>query len=82
MMSQWNLDRLLAQLYAVETTCLMIAGKRDRTVPCAHVKATAKLMRNTAYYELSGLGHLAHEENPQKIAVLLSAFFEQKLAAT
>jgi len=38
-------------------------------------------MNNTAYHELNGLGHLAHEENPQKIAGLLSAFFKQKRAA-
>ena len=81
MMSQWNLDRLLAQLDAVDTPCLLIASTRDRTVPCADVKATAEQMNNTAYHEINGLGHLAHEENPQKIAGLLSAFFEEKRAA-
>jgi len=81
MMSQWNLDRLLAQLNTVDTPCLFIASTRDRTVPCADVKATAERMRNTAYHELNGLGHLAHEEDPQKVAGLLSAFFKQKRAA-
>ncbi len=81
MMSQWNLDRLLAQLDAVDTPCLLIASTRDRTVPCADVKATAERMNNTAYHEVNGLGHLAHEENPQKIAGLLSAFFQEKRAA-
>jgi len=81
MMSQWNLDRLLAQLNTVDTPCLLIASTRDRTVPCADVKATAERMRNTAYHELNGLGHLAHEEDPQKVAGLLSAFFKQKRAA-
>lgn len=81
MMSQWNLDRLLAQLNTVDTPCLFIASTRDRTVPCADVKATSERMLNTAYHELNGLGHLAHEEDPQKVAGLLSAFFKQKRAA-
>ena len=64
MMAQWNLDRLLLRLSEIKTHTLLIAGERDRTVPCKVSKDVCTKLANAEIQLLMGLGHLAHEENP------------------
>ena len=64
MMSQWKLDRLLADLPRISARTVLIAGTNDKAVPCETSMSAAKRMPNARYIELPGLGHLAHEEQP------------------
>ncbi|MEM6588418.1 MAG: alpha/beta fold hydrolase BchO [Pseudomonadota bacterium] len=67
MMAQWDVDLLTARLFAQTTPTLLIAGAGDMAVPPAVSKRAAQTMPNAHYIELDRLGHLAHEEAPERI---------------
>ncbi len=73
MMAQWHLDGLLGRLSQIETPVHLITGAHDKAVP-PHVSQEAArnlpLARVTA---LQALGHLAHEEDADTIAGLITA---------
>jgi magnesium chelatase accessory protein len=71
MMSQWRLDRLLSDLPSITTRTILIAGTNDKAVPSTVSENAARRMPNAAFMPVSGLGHLAHEEQPAKICELL-----------
>ncbi|MEO1286087.1 MAG: alpha/beta fold hydrolase BchO [Pseudomonadota bacterium] len=68
MMAQWDLDKFAARIKRVETPMLLIAGSNDLTVSPDVSRRTAAAMINTTFVELEGLGHLAHEEDPDLVA--------------
>ncbi|MEL7282309.1 MAG: alpha/beta fold hydrolase BchO [Pseudomonadota bacterium] len=68
MMAQWDVDMLAARAFTVKTPTLLIAGDADQTVPPAVSKRAAEAMAFGIYSELTGLGHLAHEEAPDLVA--------------
>ncbi len=73
MMANWDLRQLMADLPRLRVPLLLIAGRRDRTIPPAdtlRVRALAPAARSIL---LPGLGHLAHEEKPNEIAALILA---------
>lgn len=74
MMAQWDVDLLTARLFTVSTPTLLIAGGKDPTVPPVVSKRAAQIMPNTDYAELAGLGHLAHEEAPDRVMETLTAW--------
>ena len=71
MMSQWRLDRLLADLPAIGTRTILFAGTADKAVPPDVSERAASRMPNARYAPLPGLGHLAHEEKPAMICGLI-----------
>lgn len=71
MMSQWRLDRLLADLPAISTRTILIAGSADKAVPPDVSEKAAQRMPHANCLTLAGLGHLAHEEQPQMICNLI-----------
>ncbi|MEL6991243.1 MAG: alpha/beta fold hydrolase BchO [Pseudomonadota bacterium] len=68
MMAQWDVDKFAARIKRVETPMLLIAGSNDLTVSPDVSRRTAAAMINTTFVELEGLGHLAHEEDPDLVA--------------
>ena len=78
MMSQWNLDRLLLRLSELSTATLLIAGEKDRTVPPQIASQMAHTLPNGEFQILAGLGHLAHEEDPEQILDIITAFTIKK----
>ncbi|MEL6120118.1 MAG: alpha/beta fold hydrolase BchO [Pseudomonadota bacterium] len=72
MMAQWDLDKFAARIKRVETPILLIAGSNDLTVSPDVSRRTAAAMINATFVELEGLGHLAHEENPDLVAQTIS----------
>lgn len=76
MMAQWNLRPLLSQLPAHDGQVHFIVGERDATVPPAVSRDLAARMKRADLHALPDLGHLAHEEAPEEVAVLIA-----KLAA-
>ncbi|MEL7011879.1 MAG: alpha/beta fold hydrolase BchO [Pseudomonadota bacterium] len=72
MMAQWDVDTFAARLRSVETPALLMAGSNDATVSPDVSRRTADRMANAQFVELEGLGHLAHEEDPDLIAQTMS----------
>lgn len=74
MMANWNLDTLARRLGDLPVPVLMIAGLEDRAVPPDSARRVAAMLAEGRVEILPGLGHLAHEEAPVRIAELVSAW--------
>lgn len=68
MMAQWQLDGLLARLPSIETPVHLITGLSDKAVPPQVSRDAAARLPDARLTELSGLGHLAHEEDAETVA--------------
>lgn len=73
MMAQWSLDGLLARLDQIHTPVHLITGLGDKAVPPSVSRDASGKLPTSKLTELDGLGHLAHEEDPQRIADLIIA---------
>lgn len=73
MMAQWSLDGLLARLDQIHTPIHLITGLGDKAVPPSVSRDAADKLPTSKLTELDGLGHLAHEEDPQRVADLIIA---------
>lgn len=71
MTAGWELDVLAAQLPSLRTPLLLVAGANDRVVPPERTERAHRLVPGSEWVVLGGLGHLAHEEDPEAIAELL-----------
>ena len=74
MMANWDLGKLGRELPALDVPLLLLTGSLDRAVPPRVSRALAQTIRDAEYSEISGLGHLAHEEDPDAIAAEILAF--------
>lgn len=64
MMSQWSLKDLLKDLPHIQIETVFLVGENDKTVPPKTSYDAVKRMPNATVIALPGLGHLAHEEQP------------------
>lgn len=80
MMASWDLDALPGELHRLELPVLLLAGTSDRTIAPTQATRVATLLPQASVTMLPGLGHLAHEEQPQDVATLLESFFGVTLA--
>lgn len=78
MMSQWRLDRLLSDLPHIKTKTILIAGTADKAVPAEVSERAASMMPDARFIALPGLGHLAHEEQPDTICDLIRDVLRQE----
>ncbi len=74
MMAHWDLRPLLADLPRLRVPLLLVAGAGDRSVPPAQSAQVRDLVPGSTLTTLPGLGHLAHEERPAKVAALILEF--------
>ena len=75
MMAQWSLTGLMADLPRIETRALFLTGSNDQTVPPVTAVDAAHQMPNARVESLDGLGHLAHEEQPETLVARIESFF-------
>src|SRR6056297_148521 len=68
MMARWNLEALLADLPDIGAETLFITGTQDRAVSPRVSDAAAARMPRARVVHMDGLGHLAHEEDPERAA--------------
>ncbi|MGI4976648.1 MAG: alpha/beta fold hydrolase BchO [Janthinobacterium lividum] len=69
MMARWDLNAFdIARLRAPLT---LVAGERDGMIPPSAARQVADMLPGARLVLLPGLGHLAHEEDPDRIAALL-----------
>ncbi len=75
MMASWDLDALWRDLPRLDVPLLLVAGSRDGTVSPSQADRVAARVRLGRVERLSGLGHLAHEESPDRVCAAIDAFF-------
>lgn len=71
MMASWDLDALLRDLPKLKPPLVLVIGENDLTVPPGDAHLISRLVPSSRTIRLAGLGHLAHEENPARIAELI-----------
>lgn len=77
MMANWELTELMAEMPAMQMPLLLIAAQNDKAVP-PKVSADVAARCTTITLELwPGLGHLAHEEEPEKSVARVLDFARQ-----
>jgi magnesium chelatase accessory protein len=77
MMANWNLQPLLARLPTLQTPVQLVVAESDRTVPPWQARNVWKQLPAAVrepLVSLPGLGHLAHEEAPEKVAEVVRDF--------
>jgi magnesium chelatase accessory protein len=73
MMANWNLREMPRDLGRVKCPMLLIVGVNDRAVSPAEAPRVAKMASHATVKVLPGVGHLAHEEQPETVAALIRA---------
>jgi magnesium chelatase accessory protein len=73
MMANWDLARTPDDLAALPCRSLLIVGANDMAVPPNNADKVAARMANIRIERLAGLGHLAHEEAPERVAAVIRA---------
>jgi magnesium chelatase accessory protein len=78
MMAAWDLEPLKRDLPELKVPLLVIHGDGDTAIPLAKARAAAALVPGAKIEVLAGLGHLAHEEMPERIAEMITVFAKEK----
>lgn len=79
MMAQWRLDGLMARLPSLQEPVLLIASDRDNAVPPKVSRDAVTHMPNATYSEITGFGHLVHEEAGDTVADILLPWLADRL---
>ncbi len=79
MMARWDLNAFDIARLRVPLT--LVAGERDGMIPPAAAREVAALLPGARLVLLPGLGHLAHEEDPARIAELIGGMADAHLQA-
>ncbi len=74
MMSHWDLAPMIRQYPELSVPLLLMVGAEDGTVAPAEADRVARLVPGARAQRLPGLGHLAHEEEPGRVAELIIGF--------
>ena len=81
MMANWRLEPLLHDLPRLKTSLLLIAAANDRSISPEVTRQVREIVPGAAIELVPGLGHLAHEEQPQLIADLIMRYAAQTAGA-
>ena len=79
MMANWRLEGLQRHLSDIETPVLLVHGQRDNAIPRSAVERAAGLIPQCEVEEVANLGHLAHEEDPERLAGIIREFARSHL---
>lgn len=71
MMANWDLKALKIKLPQLKPTLTLIIGINDLAVPPAQARRVHQMLPQSTVVTLPGVGHLAHEEQPQRVLDLL-----------
>lgn len=74
MMANWDLETFAADLPRLERRVLLVHGGRDSAIPRDSVERAAALIPGAMLSVLPDLGHLAHEEDPERLATMIVDF--------
>jgi magnesium chelatase accessory protein len=71
MMANWDLQPLLRDLSHLAVPLLLVVGMEDRAIPPHQARQVQDRLPAARILRLQGLGHLAHEEDPARVAQLI-----------
>ena len=71
MMANWDLEGLRRDLPRLAVPLTLVAGTRDRAIPPDVSERVARMVKDAKVETLPGLGHLAHEEAPERVGEVL-----------
>jgi magnesium chelatase accessory protein len=74
MMANWKLEPLLHDLPRLTTALVMVVAANDRSISPEVAQQVREILPHAMIERLPGLGHLAHEEQPQLIADLIERY--------
>ncbi len=71
MMANWDLKPLLRDLPRLRPPLTLVVGDHDRTIPPSDARRVKEALPSARIVALPGLGHLAHEERPERVAEIV-----------
>jgi magnesium chelatase accessory protein len=71
MMARWDLHALQAEMPAFSAPLTLVAAEQDHAVPPKVAEEVQAVIPHSRLVPLLGLGHLAHEEDPARIAKIV-----------
>ena len=71
LMAEWNLSEFLNNLKNCKSNINFLVGNLDKTVPISVSKKWSQILPRTKYHEISGAGHLVHEEKPYQVSQII-----------
>lgn len=71
MMANWDLKPLQEAMNQIETPVVLIAAEDDSAIPPSNSLRARDRLPNARVVYLRGLGHLAHEEEPEHIVEII-----------
>lgn len=74
MMANWRLEPLLHDLPRLKATLVLMTAANDRSISPVVAQQVREILPQAIIERLPGLGHLAHEEQPQPIADLITKY--------
>lgn len=74
MMANWRLEPLLHDLPRLTTALVLVAASNDRSISPKVARQVREICPQAVIERVPGLGHLAHEEQPQLIADLITKY--------
>lgn len=74
MMADWDLPALKRDLPRLGIPLLLVHGAGDSAIPLSNARQAAAIIPSARLVSLPGLGHLAHEEKPCDVALLITEF--------
>ena len=72
LMAEWDLSEFLKNLKNFDSNINFLVGVLDNTVPISVSKKWSQILPRTKYHEISGAGHLVHEEKPHEVSQIIS----------
>jgi magnesium chelatase accessory protein len=77
MMTAWKLQALERALPLIHSPVFMHLGANDRTIPAWQAERACALMPQAVKHSFAGLGHLAHEEAPERTSAQILEWVHQ-----
>jgi magnesium chelatase accessory protein len=77
MMANWDLHPVLRDLRRLRPPLVLLVGGADRTIPPDDARRLKVMLPAIRVVALPGLGHLAHEEDPGRIAAIVTGLAEE-----
>jgi magnesium chelatase accessory protein len=80
LMANWDLRPLARDLPSLAPRLVLLTGSRDGMVPPTESFRVRSLVPTAELVSLRGLGHLAHEEQPEQVATILKQMVPHEVA--
>ncbi|MEM1196605.1 MAG: alpha/beta fold hydrolase BchO [Pseudomonadota bacterium] len=81
MMANWDLPTLRTRMRAIANPVLLIHSDLDAAIPLEWAEEARDWLPNAALETLKGLGHLAHEEAPERSLAIIRRFAKAHVMA-